>query len=71
MSEAKKDPVNRSKMPLNTGSFAHALPLLLFAGLLCDSPQNSAAAEIPGRLPLPQAAAARNSQDDTEPRLSF
>ena len=34
MSEAKKDPVNRSKKPLNTGSFASLRMTLLIFGTL-------------------------------------
>ena len=34
MSEAKKDPVNRSKMPLNTGSFASLRMTWLIFGIL-------------------------------------
>ena len=49
----------------HTGSFTYTLPRMPFAGLLRNSPQSGAAAEIAGRLPLPPAAAARNSQDDS------
>ncbi|MGM9588271.1 MAG: hypothetical protein ACI3VA_12410 [Candidatus Limivicinus sp.] len=52
---------------LFTGFFVTAaarLAAMPLAGLLRDVPQSGAAAEIAGRLLLPQAAAARNSQND-------
>ena len=58
---AVKNPVNRRIQCHRTGSFAYTLPQMPFAGLLRDSPQSGAAAEIAVRLPMPPAAAACNS----------
>ena len=58
---AVKNPVNRRFQCHRTGSFAYTLPQMPFAGLLRDSPQSGAAAEIAVRLPMPPAAAACNS----------
>ena len=58
---------------LFTGFFVTAPALLAvmpFVGLLRDGPQSGAATEIPGRLLLPQAAAARNSQNDRMFRMT-
>ena len=66
--EAVKDPVvRRLHFSLRDPSSRCllALPQMPFPDLLRDGLQSGAAAEIPGRLPLPPAVAARNSQDDT------
>ena len=65
-SEERSDEESRKQKSQrnHTGSFTYTLPRLPFPGLLHDGPKNGAAAEIAGRLPLPPAAAARNSQDD-------
>ena len=66
-SEARSDEESREQNILRclSGSFAYTLPRMPFAGLLRDSPQSGAAAEIAARLSLPPAAAARNSQGDS------